>query len=242
MNQIHAALRDLVDRRGMWSRADVGVACYLFSFMAEVAWTLLVHAALDHSPMAYSKQHTTPCAFKTELRKSSTQTFKLPKPLKEPSAMPAPARKELVHLMTLWSPYLHDDGQQVIYNPMSYWLMALRAARDIGTHRTLSHVQLAPESAAGGTPAPGAPVMADINAGTAFTIKLPFNPALDFSDYDSGMQIAVVKDTLTPLPPTSNRGYCMVPVARMAEDMLLVATSLHDGLATVIGLCRPKAS
>lgn len=117
-----------MSRRDAWSRADVGVACYLFSFMAEVAWTLLVHAAQDRSPVV-------------ELRKSSVVPFKLPKPIKEPSAMPAPARAALVRLMTEWSPYYHDDGVQVVYNPMSYWLMALRAARDIGTHRTLSHIK-----------------------------------------------------------------------------------------------------
>lgn len=125
MNEIYTALRDTVNRRDAWSRVDVGIACYLFSFMAEVAWTLLVHAALDRSPEAHNKQHTTPCVFKTELRKSRVVPFKLPKPLKEPSAMPAPARAALVRLMTEWSPHYHDDGVQVVYNPMSYWLMAL---------------------------------------------------------------------------------------------------------------------
>jgi hypothetical protein len=241
MNQIYTALSELVSRRDAWSRADVGVACYLFSFMAEVAWTLLVHAAQDRSPVAYNKQHTTPCIFKIELRKSSVVPFKLPKPIKEPSAMPAPARVALVRLMTEWSPYYHDDGVQVVYNPMSYWLMALRAARDIGTHRTLSHVQVAPAAGyiTGSTPAVGTSVAAYANAGTAFAIKLPVNPALEYSDYDSHMQFAVVTDVLACFPPTNNRGYCMVPIGRMAADMLVVATALHDGLAAVIEQCRP---
>lgn len=240
MLEIYTRLTDLVNRRSEWTRADVGIACYLFFFMVEVAWTLLVHSALDRSPVTYNKQHTTPSSFKTELCKSSKVQAKLPKPIKD-SAMPAAARIELTRLMTEWSPYYHDDDMQVVYNPVSYWLMALRAARDIGTHRTLAHVQSAPVTAANvAPPTLGTEINATANAGTAFTIKLPANPAIDFSDYDAGMQCAVIGDDLLhPFLPTNNRGYYMVPVARMAEDMLRVATALHKGLEQVITLCKP---
>ncbi|PNH01593.1 hypothetical protein TSOC_012505 [Tetrabaena socialis] len=242
MTEIYTALRDLVDKRDSWSRTDVGTACYLLFFMVEVAWTLLNHAATDRSPMPFSKQHTTSSSFKIEARKSNSVPYNLPKPIKEPSTMSALARTKLVSYMTQWSPFFCDDNgvKKVVYNSVSYWLMALRTARDIGTHRTLSHIQVPPPDPAGDAP-PAASVGPEVAKG-GLLIKLPINPAMDFSDYNSHMPFTGGGNGTDPLvhfPATSSRGYCMVPVERMATDMLSVAAAVRGGLEDVVQLCRP---
>lgn len=60
MHAIYNALLNLITKVESWSRTDVGIACYLFFFMTEVAWTPICHAAIGSSPEPFSKQHTTP--------------------------------------------------------------------------------------------------------------------------------------------------------------------------------------
>jgi hypothetical protein len=259
MREIHSALSTLVGSRDRWTRTDVSTACFLLFSMVEVGWTMLVHAAEDRSPTetAFSKFNTTASTFKPALRGKKGDTFKLPKCMNDPTALPRKARSELLRLMTLWSPY--KAGDDTVYNGVSYWLMALRVARDMGTHRTLAHVLPAPPVGlmdagpvdAGPVPAVGGGLvdfsalrrpLVEVGQAAAWVVKLPAHPAEDVGDYFAGLRempelgkTDVFKDIIVP----DVRGYRLVPVATMAANMLVVATVVCEGLVAVTELCRP---
>jgi hypothetical protein len=95
MHNIKSRLQVHLNDAPNWTAPDVGIACYLFYFMVEVAWTLFFYAAGGRKPDPLSKVAVTPCSFKVPVRSTSAKRYDLPVPLKD-----LPARDQLVKLMT----------------------------------------------------------------------------------------------------------------------------------------------
>eukprot|EP00798_Chlamydomonas_sp_ICE-L_P027521 gene27521-18385_t len=55
VNEVVEHIKKIAEQSS-WTRSDVGVMCYLFNFMLEIVWNLLLHAAKNQKPMHFSKQ------------------------------------------------------------------------------------------------------------------------------------------------------------------------------------------
>lgn len=222
MRDIKSRLSAHLARVDKWTAPDVGIACYLFNFMIEVAWTLLFHAAGGQRPEPLSKEAATPCSFKVPVRHTDKKSYDLPPPLK---GLPIEARTKLVPLLTQWSPYHGEQQGTLVYNMVAYWLHALRLVRDVGTHRSLALIQ---------RPAPG--------TGEGLQIKLPRSPAAavpqplpshrPLPDFGG--------DPLAFTAAVSNSGYCFATARGMADAIEVVSTVVCDGLSAVVEACMPQ--
>eukprot|EP00798_Chlamydomonas_sp_ICE-L_P001075 gene1075-3933_t len=107
--------------------------CYLFNFMLEIVWNLLLHAAKNQKPMHFSKQADSTIAWKLCVLANKGCQYGVPSSV----AVGKDAKEELITAMGKWMPY-KDNEQRVVYNKVGFWMHALRYARNVGTHRSLA--------------------------------------------------------------------------------------------------------
>jgi hypothetical protein len=224
MRSIEAGLGAHLSQVSNWTAPDVGIACYLFNFMIEVAWTLLFHAAGGQRPEPLSKASATPCSFKVPVRHTSNKKYDLPPALKGLSSQP---RTLLVDLLTQWSPHRVEQQDTIAYNKVAYWLHALRLVRDVGTHRSLALVE---------RPALG--------SGAGLKVKLPLSPAAaEPQSLPSHRPLpAFGGDPLAFSVAVGNLGYCYATTQEMAAEIKVVAQIVCDRLSEVLVACFPPVS
>eukprot|EP00955_Chlamydomonas_euryale_P088276 364364-Chlamydomonas_euryale.AAC.4 len=222
MSSIMARLRTHTSQKESWTAPDVGIACYLFFFMIEVAWTLLFHAAEGQRPEPLSKQSATPCSFSVPVRHTREMKYVLPRPLKQLDKKP---RSMLEDLLTKWSPHNEKNSTNIVYNKVAYWLHALRLIRDVGTHRSLALVQ---------RPTPGTE--------ETLRVKLPRSPAAkETKTNDSRRDLPTFStDPHAFSDGIVNDGYCFASVEEIADTIHSVAEIVHTSLAAVVIECGPS--
>lgn len=226
MREVLAKLVQVTDASDSWVRADVGVGCYLFNFMTEIAWTLLACIAADTNPGNYCKEQATNASFRLDARNSAAAA-ETPKHL---SGLPQAAREKLTNMLHDWMP-LHCDkkAQTYKYTKVSYWLAVLRYVRDVGTHRSLCLVQpaepIASNSAATLTP-------------SALNVRVPINPAAaSYRNALEGSGLPAFTTYVSQHVKVVQNGFCVITAGQLAKAMCEVAHIVHDGFAEVLNMC-----
>ena len=227
MKSILDKLINLTNSAGAWTRVDVGIACYLFSFMIEVAWTLLSHCAFGEKPNHFTKQSVTPFAFHPSPRHNEAARYHL----KDFNTLPPEAGTELIKHMSIWMPYF-SNKTGIVYNEVGFWICALRFAKDVGTHRSLCLVQHGDD-----------PAVIGMNGSDQLNIKVPVNPATkDYTDTYTHMDPPIFSDSYKFSYSQSNTGFCYVSASQFGLAVAKVAFIVHDGLAATVAQCAPKSA
>lgn len=126
VNDVYQSLTSHLHEHANWKRPDVGVACYLFCFMLEIAWWTLGQVASKTAPEPFAKDGASRGTWKLALRKKVSAEYSL-----EGTALatlPPPIKKRLTEAMTRWVP--HEDGRgRIVYNKIGFWMHTLRFLR-----------------------------------------------------------------------------------------------------------------
>jgi hypothetical protein len=143
----------------------------------------------------------------------------------------ADVKLKLVQAMSEWMPHW-EDGQQVKYNKVGFWMHALRFARNVGTHRSLALIRHANPASVG-----------DPNPIVSMMVKVPVNPAMAIlNDYNAHQALAFgtlpLKHVFTP---TSN-GFCLLSIKDMVTSVHEVAFLLEPKLLDILGAVMPKVT
>eukprot|EP00955_Chlamydomonas_euryale_P074123 361941-Chlamydomonas_euryale.AAC.4 len=222
MFSIRARLNAHLSDSSHWTAPDVSIACYLFYFMIEVAWTSLFHAAGGQRPGLLSEQSATTSSFKVSIRQTQKKNYALPPSL---AGLKQGARTLLVGFLTKCSAYLGAQQDAISYSQVAYWLHALRLVRDVGTHRLLALVE---------RPTPG--------SSAGLRVKLPISPAAAEPQptYSHRSLPAFGRDDPFAFSHEAvNLGYCYTTAIEMAQTIEAIADIVFHDLNKVQDACRP---
>ena len=210
---------------GAGSRMDVCVVCYMFCFMLEVAWSILVHASMNQRPVIFQKEPCTKSSFVLHpVRSGKTVHFKYP--AEQLGNLPPVVRDAYISLMNKLVPYKACRPQFLVYNKVSYWTYVARFIRDVSTHRGLSLIQLqVPEDTQGG------------GGLSRAHVKVPTSPA-------ASAFVDVLSNGVPCLPPLlgpwesaielSHNGFWMAPVSLVVESVVKVSQELCKEITAML--------
>ena len=210
---------------GAGSRMDVCVICYMFCFMLEVAWSILVHASMNQRPVIFQKEPSTKSSFVLHpVRNGETINFKYP--AEQLGNLPPAVRDAYIGMMNKLVPYKACRPQSLVYNKVGYWTHVARFIRDVSTHRGLSLIQLQlPEDIRGG----GGPSRAHV--------KVPTSPAAStFVDVPSN-GAPYLPPHLAPWESAielSHNGFWMAPVGLVIESIVKVSQELCKEITAML--------
>eukprot|EP00798_Chlamydomonas_sp_ICE-L_P017437 gene17437-23745_t len=97
-----------------FSRMDVCTLSYMFCFMLEVVWTILIHASIDQRPVIFQKEPATKSSFVLQpVRNTKDAHFKLPEQL---TSLPQNAKSAYATFMDKLIPYKGRQHSTIVYN------------------------------------------------------------------------------------------------------------------------------